>query len=81
MSNLKRRLYEQDRLILYTQEALATAVEKSGLKRSEVARALGVSAPYVTMVLNQGRNLTLESIADFAKVCGFRVVPKLTRIK
>lgn len=77
MSDERDRMYEQERLILYVQERLAEAVELAGIKRAEVARRLGTSPAYVTMVLNQGQNLSLETVANFAHACGYRIVPTL----
>jgi predicted XRE-type DNA-binding protein len=72
--------YEQERLLLYMQERMAEAIEASGLKRSEVARLLGVSRPYVTQLINRGYNLTLKGAASVLHATGHRLVLKLERI-
>jgi transcriptional regulator with XRE-family HTH domain len=67
-----RRHYEQERLILWLTEELASAIEESSLSRREIADKLGTSKAHVTQVL-RGRNLTLRTIADIAWATGHRI--------
>jgi len=60
------RLLRQERLILEVTEALAGALDDSGVTRAELARRLGRTPGFVTQVLGGGRNLTLRTIADIA---------------
>ena len=60
------RLLRQERLILEVTEALAGALEDSGVTRAELARRLERTPGFVTQVLGGGRNLTLRTIADIA---------------
>lgn len=68
-----RRIYEEERLLLLVQEALAEAIEKSGLGRSQIALRLGKNRSFVTQALSSGRNLTLASIAALAWAAGYRL--------
>lgn len=68
-----RRLYEQERLLVWMTDELAGAIEASGLTRSEVAERLGTSKAHITQALRGERNLTLKSIADIAWATGFRM--------
>ncbi len=60
------RLLRQERLILDVTEALAGALDDSGVTRAELARRLGRTPGFVSQVLGGGRNLTLRTIADIA---------------
>lgn len=60
------RLVKQEAFILDVTEAMARAIEASGLKRSEIAERLGCSKSLVTQWLSGDANLTLRSISDFA---------------
>ncbi len=72
-----RRLYEEERLILYATEAIAETIEKQGRTRAEVAKALGTSRPNVTQLLGGSRNMTLRTLAALAHACGMRADIKL----
>lgn len=67
-----RRRYEQERLILWTTEAICEAMEREGLNRSEVAERLGTTRANVTQLLSGSRNMTLRSLASLADACGMR---------
>ena len=60
------RTLRQERLILDVTEALAGALDDSGVTRAELARRLGRTPGFVSQVLGGGRNLTLRTIADIA---------------
>ncbi|MYA33648.1 MAG: helix-turn-helix transcriptional regulator [Gemmatimonadales bacterium] len=72
-----RRLYEEERLILWATEAIAETMEKQGRTRAAVADALGTSRPNVTQLLGGSRNMTLRTLAALAHACGMRVSLKL----
>lgn len=67
-----RRRYEQERLILWTTEAICEAMEKRGLNHAAIARKLGTSRANITQLLSGSRNMTLRSLAGLAHACGFR---------
>lgn len=74
------RIYEEERLILYTQEALAKAMDRSDLRRSDIALAMGVNRAALTHELNDGSNMTLTRVAAIAHAAGYRIVPKLEKL-
>lgn len=59
-----RRLLRQEELIFDTTDALALALEDSGLNKTQLAKNLGKTKAFVTQLLGGGRNLTLRTIAD-----------------
>lgn len=79
-----RRLYEEERLILWATEAVAEAMANQRLTRTQLAEALGTSRPNVTQLLSGSRNMTLRTLAALAHACGMRVdlkiepLPRLT---
>jgi transcriptional regulator with XRE-family HTH domain len=68
------RLFAQERLILDVTETICDQMEQRGLRRSDLADALGVSKAYVTQALRGDRNLTLRSLVDFASALECEVV-------
>ena len=68
-----RRMYEEERLILWATEAVAEAMANQGLTRAQLAKALGTSRPDVTQLLSGSRNMTLRTLAALAHACGMRV--------
>lgn len=74
-----RRLYEQERLVLWVSEALAQAMVESGLSKADLAERLGTSRAHITQVLSGSRNMTLRTVADLAWACdqraGFQMDP------
>jgi hypothetical protein len=73
-------IYEQERLLLHCQEAIADAIERSNVKRSEVAEELEKNKSFVTQALSSGRNLTLNSLASLLWASGYRLEPTLVSI-
>ena len=67
-----RRRYEEERLILWTTEAICEAMEDRGLTRADIARDLGTSRANVTQLLSGSRNMTLRSLGALAQACGMR---------
>ena len=67
-----RRRYEEERLILWTTEAIWKAMDDQGLTRAELAERLGTSRANVTQLLSGTRNMTLRSLAALAHACRLR---------
>lgn len=67
-----RRRYEEERLILWTTEAICEAMEDQGLNRAAIAAKLGTSRANVTQLLSGSRNMTLRSLAALAHACGMQ---------
>ena len=67
-----RRRYEEERLILWTTEAVWKAMDDQGLTRAELAERLGTSRANVTQLLSGTRNMTLRSLAALAHACRLR---------
>lgn len=61
-----KKLVRQEEFILAVTEALASALEQSGMSQSRLADKLGCTRGFVSQVLAGGRNLTLRTIADIA---------------
>lgn len=72
------RIYEEERLLLYAQEALAKAIAASGLRRAGIARAMGVSRWTIYKALNA--NMKLATAAAIAHAAGYRIVPTLEKL-
>src|SRR5207245_2244862 len=60
------RLLEQERLLLLVTERIAEQMERSGVRKAELAERLGTSKSHITQALAGGRNLTLRTLADIA---------------
>ena len=71
-SEASRRLYEQERLSVWALELLSELMKKENLSKADLARRLGVSAPYVTKVLSGEQNVSLNKLADLFWACGSR---------
>lgn len=69
-----RREYEQERLIAWTFERIAHAMEYSDKSKADLAKSLGTSRAHITQLLSGARNATLRTIADLAWACNSRVV-------
>jgi transcriptional regulator with XRE-family HTH domain len=67
-----RRLYEQERLVLWVSDALARAMVENGLSKADLAEKLGTSRAHITQVLSGSRNMTLRTVADLAWACNQR---------
>ena len=67
-----RKRYEEERLILWTTEAICEAMEEQGLTRAQLAEQLGTSRSNITQLLSGSRNMTLRSLASLAYACGLR---------
>ena len=62
----------QEELILEVTEAIAKALEASGITQTELAARLGKTKGYVSQLMGGGRNLTLRTLADVADALGCR---------
>jgi transcriptional regulator with XRE-family HTH domain len=70
----QRRLYEQERLLVDTNELLVRIMEKQGISRANLAKRLGKSKAFITQVLRGKRNLTLRTLADLFGAMECRLV-------
>lgn len=75
-----RRRYEEERLILWTTEAIWKAMDEQGLTRAEMAEKLGTSRANITQLLSGSRNMTLRSLASLAFACEMRVETRLEEL-
>jgi transcriptional regulator with XRE-family HTH domain len=69
----KRRLLEQESLILEAAELLSMLMASEGVTKTELARRLGRSKAYLTQVLRGTTNLTLRTLADLGLAIGYRL--------
>ena len=75
-----RRRYEEERLILWTTEAIWKAMDEQGLTRAEMAEKLGTSRANITQLLSGSRNMTLRSLASLAFACEMRAKIRLEEL-
>jgi transcriptional regulator with XRE-family HTH domain len=68
-----RRLYEQERLVLWATEEVSETMEAGEISKADLARMLGTSRANITALLSGSRNMTLRTLADVACVLGQRV--------
>lgn len=59
-----KKLVAQELLITGVTEAIWAAMEQSGLKKSELAKQIGVTKGYISQVLSGSRNMTLRTLSD-----------------
>lgn len=50
--------------------ALARAMKVKGMKQKDLAKALDVSAPYISSVMSGNENLTVEQMSRLAEAAG-----------
>ncbi len=67
------RGYCEDRAVSLVTRAVADAIDRSGLTRSDVARALGTTRSYVSQVLNGSTNMTVKTLGAVLWACGRQV--------
>lgn len=70
----RRRVFEQERLMVDATELLSTVMELRGTTRAELAEQLGRSKAYITQMLRGNQNLTLRTIADVFCVLNCRLL-------
>lgn len=61
-----RRLLRQEELIIEVTEAIAEAMERTGITQKDLAERLNCTKGYVSQLLGGGRNLTLRTLSDVA---------------
>lgn len=76
-----RREYEQERLIAWTFEHIAEAMDSTGTSKADMARALGTSRAHITQLLSGARNATLRTVADLAWACNSRIVVNIEPLR
>lgn len=52
----------------------------SRTRKTSIAAKMGVSRAYITQILSGKRNLTLKTISDFCRCCGFELDLKIKKI-
>ncbi len=62
-------LFEQERAVLLATEEILNLMEREGISKADLAKALGKSKAYITQALSGGRNMTLRTLAGFAWAC------------
>lgn len=63
----------QEELILEATEALARALQSSGLTQNELAGHLGKTEGFISQIMDGRENLTLRTLADVAGALGYKV--------
>ena len=72
-TDMDRREYEYERRVVYARDDIHEAMERKGLTKADLARALGTSRANITQVFSGARNVTLKTLSDLAWACGVRV--------
>lgn len=70
----KRKIFEQERLMVDATELLTFAMDLRGAKRHELAQKLGRSKAYITQMLRGTQNLTLRTLADVFHALNCRIL-------
>lgn len=66
-----RRELAREGMIVEATEAIAVALEQSGISRAELARRLGRHRSFVTRLLSGPRNLTVATVGEVLDALGF----------
>jgi len=66
--------YELEALLLDVNERIVQRMNEIGWRKSDLAKALGVSRPFVTKLLDGNANLTMKSLIKVANVLGMKVL-------
>jgi transcriptional regulator with XRE-family HTH domain len=69
----ERQMFEEERAVLLATEEILHLMQKEGITKADLAKALGKSKAYVTQALAGGRNMTLRTLAAFAWACGYSI--------
>ena len=64
VSKAERKAAARDELIYHLTEDLLVLLESKGIKKSDLARALGKSRSFVSQLLSGQRNMTLGTLSD-----------------
>jgi|SRR5580698_5289976 antitoxin component HigA of HigAB toxin-antitoxin module len=70
----RRRILEQERVMVDATELVCNAMDFRRIKRSELAHKMGRSKAYVTQILRGNQNLTLRTLADVFHAMNCRLV-------
>ena len=70
--------YKTEVLLLDVNEQLIAMMERLGVKRSELARRLGVSRAHITQVLEGQPNMTVRTLCKIATAVGLDIKVQLT---
>jgi len=70
----RRRILEQERVLVDAAELVSRAMEFRRVSRSELAIKLDRSKAYVTQVLRGNQNLTLKTLADVFHALNCRLI-------
>ncbi len=62
-------LFQQERAVLLATEEILQLMEREGISKADLAKALGKSKAHITQALSGGRNMTLRTLAAFAWAC------------
>ncbi|MFL5483247.1 MAG: helix-turn-helix domain-containing protein [Gemmatimonadaceae bacterium] len=71
--NAEVRAYGEELAIASGAEAIARAMESSGITRAALAERLGCHKSFVTRVLSGPQNMTLATMGAFLWGCGYEV--------
>ncbi|WP_166430003.1 helix-turn-helix domain-containing protein [Nesterenkonia sphaerica] len=69
-----RRTYAQEAAMVDSSELIADALERSGITRTALAKALNVSKSEVSNRLRGERNITVRKLADTLHALGFELI-------
>jgi transcriptional regulator with XRE-family HTH domain len=68
-----RSLLNEEDLVLEVTEKLYWMMQRAKLTKAQLAARLQRSPAFVTQILNGDRNMTLRTVADVARACGFTI--------
>jgi len=68
-----RKAYAREGLILDVTEQIWEALNRKGWNQAKLAEALGVTASYVSQLLNGSRNMTLRTLSDIVYALGHEI--------
>ncbi|HUY91353.1 MAG TPA: helix-turn-helix transcriptional regulator [Pirellulales bacterium] len=67
------RLFQQERLIVAVTELICKVMKQDGVKRIDLAHALGKTKGRISQYLDGEKNLTLRTVADIFTALGLRM--------
>jgi hypothetical protein len=74
------RFYEEERLMLHVQEAIAEAHARSGMSKAAIAARAGYSHRAVVTHAMAGDSLTLRTVARLLAAMGYRLAVSIEPI-
>jgi len=63
----------QERALIEAAEVIARALKQENVKRSELAKRMGLTKAAITQILSGERNLTVKTLSDALFELGYRV--------